>query len=99
MQCLVSFNSVVFQKKTFICISPKGPMVNYVSRWGPSWMMDQLQRNKTWSAPHKENSCHFLFHSIQWFSKRRHLYVFPIGSYDKLNPSLAAILDDESATE
>ena len=40
-----------------------------------------------------------LLHSILWFSKRRHLYVFLIGSYVKLSPPLTAMLDDGSATK
>ena len=72
-------------------------MLNLDPRRRSSWMMDRLQSNNTWSAPHKEHSCHVWFYSIQWFSKRNHLYAFPIGSYVKLSPPLAAILDDGSA--
>ena len=54
--------------------------------------MDRLQLNNTWSAPHKEHPCYVSFHAVQWFSNRRHLYVFPIGSYVKQSPPLAGSL-------
>ena len=46
-------------------------------------MMDRVQGNNTWSTPHEKNSCHVWCHSIKWFSKKRHLYVFPLQSYVK----------------
>ena len=37
------------------------PLVSYVKLspcWRPSWMMDGLQSNSTWSVPHKEHLDH-----------------------------------------
>ena len=68
-------------KEDFCMLIPLGSMLNKSLRWRPSWTMDRLQSNNTWSTPHKGHSYYVWFHSIQWLSKRSHLYAFPIGSY------------------
>ena len=62
------------KEKRMFC--PLRPILNAVPRWRPSWKMDQLQSNNTWSAPHQKHSCHVWFHSIHLFFKKKKFVCF-----------------------
>ena len=81
-----------FLRRRFLCEFPIGSYVKLSSAVGAILIEGPNRRTHFGREPSNDYFIKILFLLSKWFQTRRFLLEFPIGSYVKLSPAVAAIL-------
>ena len=68
----------VLSEKRWNVKFPKGPMLNYVESWRPSWISDRQTIHRFSTGPPNDHSCKVTIQLAWWFLTRRFLKFQPI---------------------